>query len=116
MQKTNHLSSKLHSDVNIVHSNVIVVQLTFLNILRIGEAITCPFVGCDHSIGNVQNEIADVMFEMNPLTHATSELGSLSTQYRRNLYFQECFSILQPREYLYERTQKNYFFLYINCI
>ena len=39
----------------------------------------------------------------------TSEKGTLSTDYRRNRYFREHFSIIEPTELLYDRTSRTAF-------
>lgn len=54
-------------------------------------------------------EISDAIVETNPLLVTTSEKGCLSTDYRRNLYFQEEFSIIEPTEYLFNSAHKNSF-------
>lgn len=38
----------------------------------------------------------------------TSEKGCLSTDYRRNLYFQEIFSVIQPTEYLFNSAHSDW--------
>jgi len=58
---------------------------------------------------SILQEITNAIFETNPLLLTTSEKGSLSTDHRRNSYFKEHFSVLEPTEYLYDRTRKNHF-------
>ncbi len=41
-------------------------------------------------------EISNSVFDKNPVLVSTSEKGTLSTDYRRNRYFREHFSIIEP--------------------
>lgn len=50
---------------------------------------------------SVLQEISDAIVQTNPLLLTTSKKGCLSTDHRRNLYFKEHFSIIEPTEYLY---------------
>ncbi|KAL2079481.1 hypothetical protein ACEWY4_001208 [Coilia grayii] len=68
----------------------------------------CTKHGIDKD-SEILQEITGALFECNPIIQTTSERGRLSTQYRRDLYFQEHFSILKPTEYLYDRTCKESF-------
>ncbi|KAG9275027.1 hypothetical protein AMEX_G9499, partial [Astyanax mexicanus] len=54
-------------------------------------------------------EIGNALFETNVIQQTTSVKGSLSSDYRRNLFFKEHFSVVEPTEYLYDRTRKNHF-------
>ncbi|XP_071337763.1 uncharacterized protein [Trachinotus anak] len=54
-------------------------------------------------------EISNSVFDKNPVLVTTSEKGTLSTDYRRNKYFREHFSIIEPTELLYDRTSKKAF-------
>ncbi len=58
---------------------------------------------------SIFQEISSAIFETNPLILTTSGKGSLSTDHRRNLYFKEHFSVIEPTEYLYDRIHKNHF-------
>ena len=51
-------------------------------------------------------EISNSVFDTNPVLFSTSEEGTLSTDYRRNKYFREHFSIIEPTELLYDQTSK----------
>lgn len=57
----------------------------------------------------VLQEISSAIFETNPLLLTTSEKGSLSTDHRKNLYFKEHFTVIEPTQYLYDRMHKNHF-------
>lgn len=56
----------------------------------------------------VQN-ITNALFQTNPLFVTTSAQGKFFTDYRRNVYFKEQFELIEPTEYLYDRTQKKSF-------
>ncbi|XP_036952445.1 uncharacterized protein LOC119018692 isoform X1 [Acanthopagrus latus] len=58
---------------------------------------------------DVIQEISSTVFEKNPVLVTTAEKGALSTDYRRNRYFKEHFSIIEPTELLYDRTSKKAF-------
>lgn len=47
-------------------------------------------------------EISNTILEKNPVLVTTSEKGKLSTDYRRNRYFRQHFSIIGPTELLYD--------------
>lgn len=55
----------------------------------------------------VAQDLADAIFQTNPLFVTTSAKGNLSSDYRRNLYFKEQFKVIEPTEYLYNQTQNN---------
>ncbi|KAI7813834.1 hypothetical protein IRJ41_002408 [Triplophysa rosa] len=55
----------------------------------------------------VVQDITDALFQTNPLFVTTSAQGKFATDYRRNVYFKEQFELIEPIEYLYDRTQKN---------
>lgn len=50
-----------------------------------------------------------IVFQKNPVVVCTSDKGTLSTDYRRNRYFKDHFSIVEPTEQLYEHTSKKAF-------
>lgn len=50
-----------------------------------------------------------VLKKNNPVLVTTAEKGKLSTDYRRNRYFREHFSIIEPTELLYDRTSRKAF-------
>ncbi|XP_034051009.1 uncharacterized protein LOC117531911 isoform X2 [Thalassophryne amazonica] len=56
----------------------------------------------------VLQEISNAIVQTNPLL-LTIEKGSLSTDHRRNIYFKEHFSVVEPTEYLYNTAHKNSF-------
>lgn len=70
------------------------------NILRKYEGLT------DDSVAN---EISDGVFNLNSLLSSTSERSRLSTDYRRNAYFKEHFTVIDPVEYIYDLAHKNTF-------
>lgn len=51
----------------------------------------------------------------NPLILTTQAKAALSTDHRRKLYFKEHFHVIEPIEYLYDRTHKNAF-VYVSII
>ena len=59
--------------------------------------------------GEVIQDIRNIVFEKNPVLVTTSEKGTLSTDYRRNRYFKDHFSIIEPTELLYNRTPRKAF-------
>ena len=63
----------------------------------------------------VVSEINETIFQTNPLIVTTQAKGALSTDYRRNLYFKEHFRVIEPIEYLYDRTYKSTF-VYVSII
>lgn len=58
---------------------------------------------------SVLQEISNAIVQTNPLLLTTLKKGSLSTDHRRNIYFKEPFSVVEPTEYLYNTAQKNSF-------
>lgn len=70
------------------------------NILRKYEGLT------DDSVAN---EISDAVFNLNSLLSSTSERSRLSTDYRRNAYFKEHFTVIDPVEYIYDLAHKKTF-------
>ena len=90
--------------------------------------VCCPFpcfiqlkfseVFAKHNIEveeEVIQEISNIVFENNPVLVTTSEKGKLSADYRRNRYFREHFSIIEPTELLYDRTSRKAF-VYVSVI
>lgn len=61
----------------------------------------------------ILKDISNVLVDNNPLLSATSKKGLLSTDYRRNSYFNEHFSVIQPTEYLYNSSH-NKSFVYVS--
>ncbi|KAL3999898.1 somatostatin receptor 2 [Sarotherodon galilaeus] len=57
----------------------------------------------------VLQDISNALVQTNPLLLTTSEKGPLSTDHRRNIYFKEQFSVVEPTEYLYNTAHKNSF-------
>lgn len=58
---------------------------------------------------SVLQEISNSIVQTNPLLLTMSEKDSLSTDHRRNIYFKEHFSVIEPTEYLYNTAHKNSF-------
>lgn len=54
-------------------------------------------------------EINEAIFQTNPLILATAAKGTLSTAHRRDLYIKENFPVIEPTEYLYDKTHTNAF-------
>lgn len=54
-------------------------------------------------------DISDVLVRNNAPLSTTSKKGCLSTDHRRNSYFNEHFSVIQPTEYLYNPAGKDTF-------
>lgn len=69
----------------------------------------------NHNIsdGQVVQDITDAIFQTNPLLVTTSARGKLSTDYRRNLYFKEQFAVIEPTEYLYDKSKKILMFMFL---
>ena len=63
----------------------------------------------------VVSEINETIFQTNPLIVTTQAKGALSTDYGRNLYIKEHFLVIEPIEYLYNRTHKSSF-VYVSII
>lgn len=59
---------------------------------------------------NINVDIS-VIYATNPFLVTTTEKECLSTDYRRNLYFKDNFSIIEPNEYLYDRRHTKKFCL-----
>lgn len=53
---------------------------------------------------SIIQEISNAIFESNVILQSTSAKGNLSSDYRRNLFFKEHFSVIEPTEYRYDRT------------
>lgn len=56
--------------------------------------------------GGVEN-IIDAVFKANPLIEYTDPKDTLSTDYKRNVYFRNHFPIIEPAEYTYRTTSRN---------
>lgn len=54
----------------------------------------------------VVHDITDALFQTNPLFVTISAQNKFSTDYRRSLYFKKQFELIEPIEYLYNRTHK----------
>ena len=63
---------------------------------RIKEVLTEHGIEVDD---RVVQEINDAAFKTNPLILSTEGKGVLSTDHRRNLYFKEHFSLIEPTKY-----------------
>jgi len=105
MQTVLHISkSAIHNIVEEIHD--ILHFSKSLAVESIRNILVKRKIDVDNSI---LQEINSAIFETNPLLLTTSEKGSLSTDHRRNAYFKEHFSVIEPTEYLYDRTHKNHF-------
>ena len=65
----------------------------------------------------IVQELCNIVFEKNPIRVTTSEKVTLSTDYRRNRYCREHFSIIEPTELLYDWTsRKAFFYVSVNLV
>lgn len=105
MQTVLHISkSAIHNIVEEIHD-----ILHFSKSLAV-ESIINILVKRKIDVDNyILQEINSAIFETNPLLLTTSEKGSLSTDHRRNVYLKGHFSVIEPTEYLYDRTHKTHF-------
>lgn len=105
MQTVLHVSKSATQKI-VEEFNAILYFSKFHTLQNIREILTKHNIEIDDS---VVQEITDAIFQTNPLLVTTSDKGTLSTDYRRNTYFKEHFSVIEPTEYLYDRTHKNVF-------
>lgn len=60
----------------------------------------------------VVKEINNAIVKKNPLVVSTEVKGAISTNYRRNVYFNKHFPVIEPTEYTYKYTQFCLYFTY----
>ncbi|XP_056336525.1 uncharacterized protein LOC130247306 isoform X1 [Danio aesculapii] len=69
---------------------------------------------CNHNCNveqSVITEITEAVHRINPL-YATTEKGTLSTDYKWNIYFKQHFDVVEPVEFVFSRP-KNKTFVYV---
>lgn len=105
------MQSVLHVSKNVTQN--IVEELTSILLFSKSHGLhSIESILTKHNINidsTIVKEISDSVFLTNPLFAAISEKGTLSTDYRRNVYFKKNFDVIEPTEYLYEPAHKEVF-------
>ena len=85
----------------------VLVQNLAAILLKLEHLVHVPSVAIDDFLESVIKEIATTISASNPLHSAIGRGGSLCTAHKRNKFYKDSFSVIEPIEYCLNEQQTN---------